>query len=136
MLSRSVLLCSRRYVFHHCTWDTGECNEKLIQNQNHNCKLNLIYLENYIWICIHANDLGQHESWYEFGSTMIFTIKNTVRNWCDKFENTFLENIKASSISNFIVKAVPIDNSWGQKRIFQKVMFCFEKGTFSAFLVV
>ena len=46
----------RRYVFHHGTWGSGECNEKSIQNQNRSCKLDLMYLENYVCICGHAND--------------------------------------------------------------------------------
>ena len=27
------------YIFHPCTWDSGECIEKLIKHQSHNCKL-------------------------------------------------------------------------------------------------
>ena len=61
---------------------------------------------------------------------MIFTIKNIVGGWPDKFEYIVFKSTKASDISNVMVKIVPLDNSWGKKRFFENVMFCFEKGMF------
>ena len=37
-LQSMFFIVSGGYVFHHCTWDSGECNEKSIQHQNRNCK--------------------------------------------------------------------------------------------------
>ena len=59
---------------------------------------------------------------------MIFTIKNIIWGWPDKIQDIAFKSIKASDISNVKVKIVPLHNSWGKKRIFKKVMFCFEKG--------
>ena len=53
------LHCSGGYVFHNCTWGSGERDERSIQHQNRNRKLELMYPENYVWICVHANELGQ-----------------------------------------------------------------------------
>ena len=41
--NRCFLYCSGGYVFHYCTWDSGKCNEKLIQHQNRNYKLKTIF---------------------------------------------------------------------------------------------
>ena len=38
------------------------------------------------------------------------------------------ENTKASDYSNVIIKTVPLNNSWGEKRVFEKNRFCFENG--------
>ena len=46
--NRSFLQCSRGYIFHHCTCNSGECNEKSTQHQNRNCKQDLMYLGNYV----------------------------------------------------------------------------------------
>ena len=37
-LQSMFFIVLRRYVFHHCTWDSRECNEKSIQHQDRNCK--------------------------------------------------------------------------------------------------
>ena len=42
---------------------------------------------------------------------MIFTIKNIVGGWPDKFEYIVFKSTKASDISNVMVKIVPLDNS-------------------------
>ena len=59
---------------------------------------------------------------------MISTIKDIIGGWRDIFQDIVFKSTKASDISNVMVKVVPPDNSWGKKRIFEKVMFCFEKG--------
>ena len=68
------------------------------------------------------------QSCNKFDSSMIFIIKNIIGGWPDKFQDTVFKSTKASNISNVMVKIVPLGNSWGKKRIFEKVMFCFEKG--------
>ena len=56
-------------------------------------------------------------------SSMIFTIKNMIGGWPDKFQDIVFKITKASDISSVMVKVAPLE-----KRIFEKVMFCFEKG--------
>ena len=59
---------------------------------------------------------------------MMFTIKNIIGGWPDNFLDVVFKSTKASDISNVMVKIVPLDNSWGKKRNFDKLMFCFKKG--------
>ena len=117
---------------------TSKTNGKWIQHQKHNCKLDLMYPENYVWTCVHANDLGQNGvlQWVWF--LYDFKIKNTIGGWPDEFHDIVYKNTKASAFSNVMVKTVSLDNNWGKKRFFEKKkkMFRFDKGTFSAFLVV
>ena len=63
----------------------------------------------------------------KFNSSMISTFKNIIWGWPYKIEDIVFKSTKASDISNFKVKIVPLDNSWGKKRIFEKVVL-FWKG--------
>ena len=42
---------------------------------------------------------------------MIFTIKNTIAGWPDKFQYIVFKNTKNSDFSNVMFKAVPLNNS-------------------------
>ena len=68
------------------------------------------------------------QSCNEFDSSTIFTIKSIIGGWPDKFQDIVFKNTKASNFSNVLVKNVPLHYKWGKKRIFEKIMFCFEKG--------
>ena len=61
---------------------------------------------------------------------MIFAIKDTIGGWPDEFQDIVFKETKASDFSNVMVNTVQLNNSWGEKRIFEKNMFCFEKGEF------
>ena len=54
----------------------------------------------------------------KFDSSIIFTIKNIIEGWPDKFKDIVFKCTKTSSISNIMVKIVPLNNSWREKRIF------------------
>ena len=56
---------------------------------------------------------------------MILIIKSIIGGWPEKFQDIVFKSNKSSDITSFMVKIVPLDNSWGKKII--KVMFCFEK---------
>ena len=47
----------------------------------------------------------------KFDFSMIFTIKNTIGGWPDKFQDIIFKSTKASDISNVMVKIVALDNS-------------------------
>ena len=64
----------------------------------------------------------------KFNSSMIFKFKNIIWGWPDKIQDIAFKSTKASDILNDKVKIVPLDNTWGKKRIFERIMFCFEKG--------
>ena len=36
--SMFFIVLRRVCLFHHCAWESGECNEKSIQHENRNCK--------------------------------------------------------------------------------------------------
>ena len=42
---------------------------------------------------------------------MIFTIKNIIRGWPDKFQNIVFKSTKAFDVSHAMVKIVSFDNS-------------------------
>ena len=56
---------------------------------------------------------------------MILIIKSIIGGWPEKFQDIVFKSTKSSDITSFMVKIVPLDNSWEKKII--KVMFCFEK---------
>ena len=64
-------------------------------------------------------------SYKKFDSSMIFII---IGGCPDKFQDIVFKSTKATNILNIMVNIVSPNNSWGKKRIFEKVMFCFEKG--------
>ena len=66
---------------------------------------------------------------------MIFTIKNIIRGWPDKFQNIVFKSTKAFDVSHAMVKIVPFDNSWGKKEFLKKLCFVLKRGMFSVFLV-
>ena len=47
----------------------------------------------------------------KFVSSIIFTIKNIIGDWPDKFKNIVFKSTKTSDISNVMVKIVPLNNS-------------------------
>ena len=51
------------------------------------------------------------QSCNKFDSSKIFTIKSTIGDWPDKFQDIAFESNINSDISNVIVKTVPLDNS-------------------------
>ena len=51
------------------------------------------------------------QSCNKFDSSMIFITKNIIEGWADKFQDIVFESIKASDISNVMVKIVPLENS-------------------------
>ena len=67
------------------------------------------------------------QSYDRFDSSTIFTIKN-IGGWPDKFQNIVFKSTIASDTSNLMIKIVPLNKSRVEKRIFEKVMFCFGKG--------
>ena len=54
------------------------------------------------------------QSCNKFDSSMVFTIKNTIGGWPDKFQDIVFKSTRASDISNVMVKTVPLDNSCGK----------------------
>ena len=68
------------------------------------------------------------QSCNEFDSSMIFTIKNIIWGWPDKFQDIVFKNTKDSDFSNVMIKTFLLYNSWWKKRIFEKNMFWFGKG--------
>ena len=54
------------------------------------------YLENYVWICALANDLGQECA--VFHSFAVVAIKNTDSRWSSKLLKTPFENTKTSAL--------------------------------------
>ena len=59
---------------------------------------------------------------------MIFTFKKIIWGWSDKNQDIVFKSTKVSDISDVKFKIVPLDNSWGKKKKFEKVMFFFEMG--------
>ena len=55
------------------------------------------------------------QSCNQFHSSMIFTIKNTIGGWPDKFQDIIFKSTRASDISSVMIKVVSLDNSWGKK---------------------
>ena len=53
------------------------------------------------------------QSCNQFDSSMIFTIKNIVGGWPDKFQDIVFKSTKASDFSIVRVKTVPLDNTLG-----------------------
>ena len=53
------------------------------------------------------------QSCNQFDSSMIFTIKNIIGGWPDKFQDIVFKSTKASDFSIVRVKTVPFDNSLG-----------------------
>ena len=71
----------------------------------------------------------------DFDSSMIFTIKNIIGGWPDKFQDIIFKSTKGSDIE-IEVETVPLDNSWGKKEFFKKLCFALKRSMFSVFLVV
>ena len=46
------------------------------------------------------------QSCNKFDSSMVFTIKNTIGGWPDKFQDVVFKSTRASDISNVMVKTV------------------------------
>ena len=59
---------------------------------------------------------------------MILTNKNSIRGCSDEYQDIVFKNTKTSDFSNIMVETVPLDNSCGKKRIFEKIMCCLEEG--------
>ena len=93
ILQSMFLIMLRRVCFHYCTWDGGERNEKLIQHQNRNCNLDLI-LKTVAEFAFTQMTKTNTQSCNEFVCPMIFTIKNTILGWPDKFQEIFLKTLK------------------------------------------
>ena len=72
-----------------------------------------MYAENYVCEFVFAQmTKANMQSCNEFDSSMIFTIKNTIGDWPDKFQNITSKSTKAFDSLNFMmVKTVLIDNS-------------------------
>ena len=72
-----------------------------------------MYAENYVCEFAFAQmTKANTQSCNEFDSSMIFTIKNTIGDWPDKFQSIASKSTKASDSLNFMmVKTVLIDNS-------------------------
>ena len=72
-----------------------------------------MYAENYVCEFAFAQmTKANTQSCNEFDSSMIFTIKNTIGDWPDKFQNIVSKSTKAFDSLNFMmVKTVLIDNS-------------------------
>ena len=72
-----------------------------------------MYAENYVCEFVFAQmTKANRQSCNEFDSSMIFTIKNTIGDWPDKFQNIVSKSTKAFDSLNFMmVKTVLIDNS-------------------------
>ena len=72
-----------------------------------------MYAENYVCEFAFAQmTKANTQSCNEFDSSMIFTIKNTIGDWPDKFQNIASKSTKAFDSLNFMmVKTVLIDNS-------------------------
>ena len=63
------------------------------------------------------------QSCKKFNFSIIFTIKNTIGSWLEKFQDIIFKSTKASNILNVMVKTIPLNNSWGKKQIFENVLF-------------
>ena len=51
------------------------------------------------------------QSYNKFDSSMIFTIKNIIGGWPNKFQDIVFKSTKAFDISSVTVKTVPLGNS-------------------------
>ena len=56
---QSLLWCSKEYVFQYYACDSDEDSVQLIQYPNHNYRMGLKNLENFLLICAPVSDLDQ-----------------------------------------------------------------------------